>query len=136
LEVNVPTSLASLVSLASLASGLALTFAAMPTYDYKCLKCGREFQEFQKMSDKPGAKCPKCGGKAERQMSAGGGLVFKGSGFYLTDYGRNAHRKSGPAEKKSESGSESSSGGESSGGESKKPESKPAESKPKKKKDD
>lgn len=105
----------------------------MPTYDYKCPKCGTEFQEFQKMSAKPGAKCPSCGGKAERQMSAGGGLVFKGSGFYLTDYGRNAHRKSAPAEKKPEGGGESSA---ATGGETKKAESKPAEAKPKKKKDD
>ena len=60
----------------------------MPTYEYKCPKCGTEFQLVQKMSAKPGAKCPKCGSRAERQMSGGAGLVFKGSGFYLTDYGR------------------------------------------------
>jgi len=60
----------------------------MPTYEYECPKCGTHFDEFQKMSAKPVAKCPKCGSKAKRQMSAGAGLVFKGSGFYLTDYGR------------------------------------------------
>ena len=60
----------------------------MPTYDYKCPKCGTEFQAVQKITAKPGAKCPKCGAKAERQITGGAGLVFKGSGFYLTDYGR------------------------------------------------
>ena len=88
----------------------------MPTYDYKGPKCGTEFQEFQKITAKPGAKCPKCGAKAERQLSGGAGLVFKGSGFYLTDYGRSGQAK------KSDSG-------ESSGGSEKK--DKPAE-KPKK----
>ena len=77
----------------------------MPTYDYLCPKCGAEFQEFQKITAKPVAKCPKCGAKAERQLSAGAGLVFKGSGFYLTDYGRNAHRKTAP-ETKPEGGGE------------------------------
>lgn len=101
----------------------------MPTYDYQCSKCGAEFQVVQKITAKPGAKCPTCGGKAERMLSGGAGLVFKGSGFYLTDYGRNAHRKSAP-----ESKSEASSGEPKA--ESKKAESKPAESRPKKKKDD
>ena len=113
----------------------------MPTYDYKCPKCNTEFQEVQKMSDKPVAKCPKCGAKAERQMSAGGGFVFKGSGFYLTDYGRNAHRKTGPDSKPASAESAvSDSGGESKKAESKpaesKPEFKPSDVKPKKKKDD
>jgi len=105
----------------------------MPTYDYRCTKCGTEFQEFQKITAKPGAKCPKCGGKSERQLSGGAGLVFKGSGFYLTDYGRNAHRKSGPEAPKSDSGSGES---KSEAKPEKKTEAKPAESKPKKKKDD
>lgn len=65
----------------------------MPTYEYKCTKCGNLFELFQKMTAKPVAKCPKCGAKAERQLSGGAGLVFKGSGFYLTDYGRAGQSK-------------------------------------------
>ena len=60
----------------------------MPTYDYKCPKCGHRFEVFQKISAKPGAPCPKCGAAAERQMSGSYGVVFKGSGFYETDYKR------------------------------------------------
>lgn len=59
----------------------------MPTYEYQCPD-GHEFELFQKMSDKPRAKCPVCGKTAIRQISGGAGLVFKGSGFYITDYGK------------------------------------------------
>ncbi|MDP3803986.1 MAG: zinc ribbon domain-containing protein, partial [Candidatus Omnitrophota bacterium] len=58
----------------------------MPTYEYECEKCGRRFDVFQKMSDEPVSPCPKCGGKAGRLISAGAGIIFKGSGFYATDY--------------------------------------------------
>jgi len=64
----------------------------MPTYEYKCLQCGSEFEAVQKMTAKPGARCPECGGKAERQLSASG-FVFKGSGFYITDYKRAGEKK-------------------------------------------
>jgi len=67
----------------------------MPTYEYKCPKCGTEFEAFQKITSKPVAKCPKCGGRAKRQLSGGAGLVFKGSGFYLTDYGRSGQTRRG-----------------------------------------
>ena len=59
----------------------------MPTYEYLC-PAGHEFELFQKMSDKPRAKCPSCGKVAVRRISGGAGLVFKGSGFYITDYGK------------------------------------------------
>lgn len=59
----------------------------MPTYEYRCPK-GHDFELFQKMSDKPRAKCPTCGQPAIRKISGGAGLVFKGSGFYITDYGK------------------------------------------------
>ncbi|HZE74629.1 MAG TPA: zinc ribbon domain-containing protein [Gemmatimonadales bacterium] len=59
----------------------------MPTYEYVC-PAGHEFEKFQKMTDKPRAKCPVCGKPAIRQISGGAGLVFRGSGFYITDYGK------------------------------------------------
>lgn len=59
----------------------------MPTYEYRCGACGHRFERFQKMSDEPVRSCPECGEEeAERLISPGGGLVFKGSGFYATDY--------------------------------------------------
>ena len=59
----------------------------MPTYEYEC-PSGHAFEKFQKMTDKPRAKCPVCGKPAVRKISGGAGLVFKGSGFYITDYAR------------------------------------------------
>lgn len=60
----------------------------MPTYAYRCPSCGHEYERLQKMTDKTLAKCPKCGTRGQRQISGGAGLVFKGSGFYITDYKR------------------------------------------------
>lgn len=111
----------------------------MPTYEYKCPKCGTEFEAVQKMSARPVAKCPKCGAKAVRLMSAGAGLVFKGSGFYLTDYGRSGQKaKTAEGEKAAaalgeKSGGEKSSGEKSSGDKSSVEKSggdKPAKDKP------
>jgi putative FmdB family regulatory protein len=59
----------------------------MPTYEYRCPE-GHVFEKFQKMSEKPRTKCPQCGKVATRKISGGAGLVFKGSGFYITDYGK------------------------------------------------
>ena len=83
----------------------------MPTYEYKCPKCETVFEVVQKMKDRPSAKCPKCRAKAERQLSGGHGIHFKGSGFYETDYKRAGEKK--PA---SEGGSGSGSGGAGAGG--------------------
>lgn len=58
----------------------------MPTYEYKCESCGREFELFQKMTDPPAETCPECGGSVRRKIGAGAGLIFKGTGFYATDY--------------------------------------------------
>jgi len=74
----------------------------MPTYGYKCPKCGHEYEKLQKMSDNNRAKCPNCGTRGIRVISGGAGVVFKGSGFYETDYKR-ASASSRPSEdKKSE----------------------------------
>lgn len=59
----------------------------MPTYEYEC-PSGHVFEKFQKMTDKPRARCPVCGKPSTRKISGGAGLVFKGSGFYITDYGK------------------------------------------------
>lgn len=58
----------------------------MPTYDYKCEKCGNLFELFQGMKEKPAEKCPKCGGAVKRLVGSGAGIIFKGKGFYQTDY--------------------------------------------------
>ncbi|UCG30616.1 MAG: zinc ribbon domain-containing protein [candidate division WOR-3 bacterium] len=60
----------------------------MPTYEYECLFCRYKFDEFQKITDKPLTQCPKCKGKVRRLISGGAGLIFKGNGFYVTDYKR------------------------------------------------
>lgn len=64
----------------------------MPTYEYRCPK-GHAFDVFQKMSDPPGATCPECGQAAERVISAGAGFLFKGAGFYITDYRSEDYKK-------------------------------------------
>jgi putative FmdB family regulatory protein len=71
----------------------------MPTYEYECPE-GHRFDKFQKMAEKPRAKCPVCGKPATRKISGGAGLVFKGSGFYITDYGKDGK---GPRKPESES---------------------------------
>lgn len=58
----------------------------MPTYDYVCRKCKDRFEVFQKITDGPLESCPSCGGQVKRLISKGAGLIFKGSGFYQTDY--------------------------------------------------
>jgi len=58
----------------------------MPTYQYRCKSCGYEFEEFQSITEDPLETCPKCGGFVHRLISGGAGLLFKGSGFYITDY--------------------------------------------------
>jgi putative FmdB family regulatory protein len=69
----------------------------MPTYEYRCPD-GHDFEVFQRMSDEPGAVCPECGKPAERLLSAGGGLLFKGEGFYITDYRSAEYKKKAQAD--------------------------------------
>ena len=60
----------------------------MPTYEYQCLKCNYKFDWLQDMTEKHLEHCPKCGGKLERMIGPGAGIIFKGSGFYATDYAK------------------------------------------------
>ncbi|MEZ6059348.1 MAG: zinc ribbon domain-containing protein [Planctomycetaceae bacterium] len=88
----------------------------MPTYEYRCKACENQWDEFQSISASPTKKCPECGKlKAERIISAGGGIIFKGSGFYQTDYRSESYKKGASAEKKSQEStkSDSSSSGKS-----------------------
>ena len=100
----------------------------MPTYEYACQKCGHEFEQFQSMRDEPLKKCPKCKKAGlKRLVGSGAGLIFKGTGFYITDYkNKSDGKKEGGGEKQ---GGEKK--GEKTGGESKSAESKTASSEPK-----
>jgi len=73
----------------------------MPTYDYRCDNCGHEFDAFQSITEAALKKCPKCGkNKLRRLIGAGAGIIFKGSGFYETDYKRSRASSSESSEKK------------------------------------
>lgn len=69
----------------------------MPIYEYRCLKCGHQFEKFQKISDTAASKCEKCGDRVTRVFHPVA-IRFKGSGFYSTDYGKGSSRKKGGAE--------------------------------------
>jgi len=108
----------------------------MPTYEFRCPN-GHTFERFYRSIGTSEAQtaCRECGEMAERILSGGAGLLFKGSGFYLTDYGKNAHQKKAPEAKsdgaKAEGGKgESPSSGSSESSASKSSEAKPTESKP------
>ena len=65
----------------------------MPTYEYECGSCGHAFEHFQSMSDKPLTTCPQCGGEVRRLIGTGSGIIFKGPGFYATDYGASSSKQ-------------------------------------------
>jgi putative FmdB family regulatory protein len=83
----------------------------MPTYEYRCPN-GHHFERFQKMSDEPRASCPECGVESERILSGGAGFLFKGEGFYVTDYRSESYKK----EASREASPEVSKGGPEGGG--------------------
>ena len=79
----------------------------MPTYEYECRKCGHIFEKFQSITAAPVKTCPKCKGRVARLVSGGAGIIFKGSGFYQTDYKKTAntsHKVDKGGEKKPDSG--------------------------------
>lgn len=97
----------------------------MPTYEYECEKCGSVFEEFQSINAEPLTKCrkPGCDGRVKRLFSPGAGFLFKGSGFYTTDYRSSSYKKAAKSESGS-SASTTSDTGKKSGGET--PSSSPA----------
>jgi putative FmdB family regulatory protein len=99
----------------------------MPTYEYACESCGHEFEEFQPITARPLKKCPQCGKmKLRRLIGTGGGVIFKGSGFYQTDYRSESYKKAAEAEKSARS--DAAAGGDSKKTGDKK--EKPAKDKP------
>lgn len=81
----------------------------MPTYDYECDACGHEFELFQSISDPVKRKCPECGKpKLRRLFGTGAAVVFKGSGFYQTDYRSDSYKKAAEKDKKSKDGGDKS----------------------------
>ncbi len=99
----------------------------MPTYDYQCDACEHKFEHFQSISDPLLTKCPECGKKKLRRLfGTGGAIVFKGSGFYQTDYRSDSYKKGAKADSKaSESKSSEASKGDSAKGETKSESPKP-----------
>ncbi len=90
----------------------------MPTYDYLCESCGTKLEIFQSMTESPKRKCPECGkNKLKRQIGTGAAILFKGSGFYETDYRSDSYKKGAQADSKPDSKPDSSGAG--SGSESK-----------------
>lgn len=89
----------------------------MPTYDYECKKCGHRFEVFQSMKDDRLTDCPldECDGEVKRLLGTGAGIIFKGSGFYETDYRSDSYKKAASAEKPSSDSGSSSSSDSSSG---------------------
>lgn len=100
----------------------------MPTYEYECDACKHQFEEYQSITADALTKCPKCGRKKLRRLlGTGGGIIFKGSGFYQTDYRSESYKSGAESEKKSASGGDTAkSGGDStsSSAETKKSDSK------------
>jgi putative FmdB family regulatory protein len=103
----------------------------MPTYEYQCDACEHNFDEFQSMNDKPLKKCPKCGkSKLRRVFGAGAAIIFKGSGFYQTDYRSESYKAAAKADQESSKTDKSPADGKADAG-AKATEAKPAKSKEK-----
>jgi len=83
----------------------------MPTYDYVCDRCNHEFEQFQSITAEPVRKCPSCGKNAlRRRIGPGGGIIFRGNGFYQTDYRSESYKKAAEAEKPAASSGKSEPG--------------------------
>jgi putative FmdB family regulatory protein len=106
----------------------------MPTYQYHCTKCDHEFEKFQSITDKPLTTCPRelCGqkkwgkGKVKRMISAGAGLIFKGSGFYITDYRSEKYKEAAKKDAPAAASSDGAKSGDAKSATPAKTETKPA----------
>lgn len=88
----------------------------MPTYEYKCFACEHQFERFQSITAEPIKKCPECGkNKVRRLLGTGAGMIFKGSGFYITDYRSEGYKSAAKAESGGSSANSSSKDGSTSG---------------------
>ena len=76
----------------------------MPTYEYECTACGHHYEKLQSMNDERDTTCPECGGEVRRLIGTGAGIIFKGGGFYQTDYRSKEYKEQARSEKKTESG--------------------------------
>ena len=85
----------------------------MPTYEYKCLQCRHTFEEFQSITAEALEECPECGGKVKRLIGMGDGIIFKGSGFYITDYRSKQYKDAQKKDRESLPTSDSKSGNSS-----------------------
>ncbi|GDX98948.1 hypothetical protein LBMAG48_13520 [Phycisphaerae bacterium] len=102
----------------------------MPTYDYRCTACGHTFEQFQSMKDKSLRTCPKCKKpKLERLIGTGGAIIFKGSGFYQTDYRTEGYKKAADADKPTETKSADTKTSEAKPGETKSSDTKSSDTK-------
>ena len=110
----------------------------MPTYEYRCTACDHVFEEFQSIKAEPLTVCPKCSGEVKRVIGPGAGFIFKGSGFYITDYTRSKDYKEKsksdaggkkPETKGSEGGAPSGGSGSGGGGSKSEPAAPPASEK-------
>jgi putative FmdB family regulatory protein len=81
----------------------------VPTYEYECCKCKKRFDRFQRITEPPVEECPFCKGKVRRLISGGAGIIFKGSGFYITDHRSSDYKKKAREESKAGSSGTSSS---------------------------
>jgi putative FmdB family regulatory protein len=89
----------------------------MPTYEYQCSECGHKFEIFQSMKDQPLKKCPACSAmKLKKLISGGAGFIFKGSGFYCTDYRSDSYKKAKENDKPASAGAAASGSGDSGKG--------------------
>ena len=95
----------------------------MPTYEYECQQCGHRFEVFQAISAEPRKTCPKCRGRVKRLLGTGAGFLFKGSGFYATDYRKSGYKE---ASKKDTSPAPAAASGKDSSAPAAKPEKKTA----------